>query len=96
MAAKKKKATKKRATKKRATKRRSSSRRGFQVAVGDFAKLLFRQGRNTERMWVRVRRRLDGGAYEGQLDNVPVLIRGLPVGSRVRFRGSQVLAVHTP
>jgi uncharacterized protein YegJ (DUF2314 family) len=55
------------------------------VAVGDFVKLIFRQGgAMSERMWVQVTH-IDGDKMRGRLDNMPINIESLSYNDEVLF-----------
>lgn len=60
----------------------------LQLRVGDHAKLIFRYGKVSERMWVRITTARDG-QYVGLLDNEPT---GIPLarGHRIPFRSEHV------
>jgi|CXWL01.1.fsa_nt_gi hypothetical protein len=58
--------------------------------AGDFVKLRFLQGPNSERMWVKV---TSLAPLQGTLDTVPVLLKGIPAGSAVIFQADKVYEV---
>ena len=76
-----------------------AQREGLQP--GDGAKLLFQissqGGSGIERMWVIVRRRLDG-FYVGVLDSTPLAVdsRSLPRGSTVVFAPEHIADISRP
>jgi hypothetical protein len=60
----------------------------------DFAKLIFKEGENGERMWVQVDQSYGDGAYLGILKNQPVTIRSIRIDDPVRFFASNVADIH--
>jgi hypothetical protein len=44
------------------------------LAVGDFAKVIFKMGDHGERMWLKITAVKPEGGYEGRLDNDPVIM----------------------
>lgn len=62
------------------------------VVVGDYAKLIFTDGTNRERMWVQVQR-ADGDIKRGILSNDPQLLTKLQEGDTVFFRQDHVVDV---
>lgn len=60
------------------------------IPVGCFAKLIFNDGDNRERMWVKVIR-VEPNGYVGSLANSPSLDLGLEFGSLVTFQAKHVI-----
>jgi len=61
---------------------------------GDLAKLIFKKGKDGERMWVKITKRSGTGAkaqYEGKLDNSPSLLKNLKRGAAVAFGPRHVI-----
>ena len=77
-----------------AKKKKSGARRRKPIKAGDFVKCIFRDGSNTERMWLIVRR-VNGDRLRGELNSRPVLVRGVRLGSVISFPRSAVVT-HWP
>lgn len=77
-----------------AKKKKSSTRRRKPIRAGDFVKCVFRDGSNTERMWLIVRR-VNGDRLRGELNSRPVVVRGVRLGSVISFPRSAVVT-HWP
>lgn len=79
-----------RPAKKKKGRRLNPAQRVDELRTGDFVKAAFQQGRNTEKMWVRITA-ITSKQLIGKLDNKPLVIRGLRVGDLVPVKRSQVL-----
>jgi len=65
------------------------------LVFGDFAKLIFLEHQAAdwgERMWVIVRKKLDDGRYEGELDSDPATVN-VECGAMVTFGPEHVCAI---
>lgn len=93
-----KRAPRKNTPKKPAKKRRSGASSPT-LQVGDFAKLVFVPDvpradlPASERLWVRVKRSLGFGRYEGTLDSEPLFLTGVRRGMTVPFEKRQVIEI---
>ena len=77
-----------------AKKRKPVRRRGApskaELARGDFVKARFKQGRNLEKMWVRLTF-VSSERLVGRLDSKPVVIDGIRRGDEVVMRRADVI-----
>jgi len=62
------------------------------VPVGGYAKLIFTNGIQVERMWVKVTRALSSGSYYGELDNDPFLL-DLKCGKGMEFQPEHIISI---
>ena len=55
------------------------------IVPGDFVKATFKEGEETEHMWVSVEK-IMGFEYIGTLDNIPVLVKNVKYGQAVTVK----------
>jgi len=60
---------------------------------GDFAKLIFQEGSQGERMWVEIAQVTGPGKYVGVLANHPAMLQSVDYGDRVNFTAKNVASV---
>lgn len=60
------------------------------IRVGDFCKIAFSEGENTEHMWVLVTETLGNWLFEGTLNNTPQVIRNLQPLQKVYFHFPEI------
>ena len=61
---------------------------------GSIVKLIFTDthGKNGERMWVKITKKLGDGNFEGELDNVPIGLK-MKLGDKVKFNAGEIINI---
>ena len=66
------------------------------IEIGDNVKVcIWDDGNMPERMWVEITaiNRVDGGSFQGELNNVPLGLEGLKFGDTLVFRPENILDI---
>lgn len=67
----------------------------MQLKKNDYAKVGFEEeGKLSEKMWVEINR-IDGGKFEGKLNNDPFNLETIKDGDAVHFESKHILAIYS-
>ena len=64
----------------------------LKVKKGNFVKIMFSKGKETERMWVKLEEKTDTDKWKGTLSNAPFIIE-LKHGDKITFHPLDVIDI---
>jgi len=62
----------------------------LKIGVGDWVKMAFVDGKETEHMWVKIKKVKDKDNFEGVLDNDPIVVHNIKLGDKVTVKRSDI------
>lgn len=60
------------------------------VNVGDWVKMAFVDGKETEWMWVKIDKVVDKDTFKGTVDNEPIAVNNIKIGDKVDVSRGQI------